>query len=244
MGGVRLAVSLSVFARPTPSASDGPLDEDLPLVPAGMGAPGSNPRVPTKQTPTKTNLPKANPRRFRTFREIVRGSRFSSCWLLLVFFRVRIRTQIRTRRSQRLTGSPVARGVDFHESNGPEPWHSSRPLRDRRPARRGRDGRGLPGEGHEARTRGGDQGAAGRTLLQPRAAESLRGGGALGVCLESSEHRYRPRDWGERLAFLHRHGIGGRGDAAGGAGKRTPSDTQVSGHRRARRGREGEGPAP
>jgi hypothetical protein len=29
----------------------------------------------------KTNLPKANPRRFRTFREIARQSRFSSCWL-------------------------------------------------------------------------------------------------------------------------------------------------------------------
>src|SRR6202162_6707357 len=96
MGGVRLAVSLSVFARPTPSASDGPLDEDLPLVPAGMGAPGSNPGVPTKQTPTKTNLPGAKPRCFRTFREITRDSRFSSCWLLLVFFRVFIRRQVRT----------------------------------------------------------------------------------------------------------------------------------------------------
>src|SRR5207245_2930017 len=61
-----------------------------------QGVPGSNPGVPTKQTPTKTNLPKGNPRCFRTFREISRGSHFSSCWLLLVFFRVFIRTQVRT----------------------------------------------------------------------------------------------------------------------------------------------------
>src|SRR6202162_379940 len=125
MGGVRLAVSLSVFARPTPSASDGPLDEDLPLVPAGMGAPGSNPGVPTKQTPTKTNLPGANPRCFRTFREITRGSRFSSCWLLLVFFRVRIRTQVRThdwipRRASRTrpAGPPAQKALHLCDRTG------------------------------------------------------------------------------------------------------------------------------
>src|SRR5512141_876514 len=61
-----------------------------------QGVPGSNPGVPTKQTPTRTNPPKPNPRVFLTFREITRGSPFSSCWLLLVFFRVRIRTQVRT----------------------------------------------------------------------------------------------------------------------------------------------------
>lgn len=90
-----------------------------------QGVPGSNPGVPTKQTPTKTNLPKANPPVFLTFREMTRGSRFSSCWLLLVFFRVRIRTQVRT------------------HAGGPHPASSRRrssPTHKRRIARNRRSG--------------------------------------------------------------------------------------------------------
>ena len=55
--------------------------------------PGSNPGVPTNKNLAKSNLPKANPRCFLTFREMARESRFSSCWVLLGFFRVFIRTR-------------------------------------------------------------------------------------------------------------------------------------------------------
>jgi hypothetical protein len=56
---------------------------------------------------------------------------------LLVFVRVFIRTQIRTRRPK-LGRSQVARGIDFQQSNGPKSWYASRTLRNPRPARRGR----------------------------------------------------------------------------------------------------------
>src|SRR5712692_7188176 len=81
----------------------------------GRDAWGSNPCVPTTQTPTKSNRPKANPRGFRAFREMTRDSHFSSCWPLLVYVRVRIRTQIRTRRPEPLSGSQLPRGVDFQD---------------------------------------------------------------------------------------------------------------------------------
>ena len=96
--------------------------------------------------------------------------------------------------------------------------HASRPLRDPRAHRRGRDGRGVPGEGPAPRPRGGDQGAAGDVLLAD--ADRLRRfeqeAKAAGV-LNHPEHHggLRHRNRGRRA--LRRPGAARRGDAARGA---------------------------
>ena len=70
---------------------------------------------------------------------------------------------------------------------------SSRSLRDRRAARRRRDGRGLPRPRHPAGPRRGAQGAAARAGGRPRPAAPLRAGGAGGERAQSSQHPGAPR---------------------------------------------------
>ena len=69
----------------------------------------------------------------------------------------------------------------------------SRSLRDPRPDRRGRDGRGLPGEGPAARARRRDQGPAGVVLGRPGPPAPLRAGGAGRGSPEPPEHHGRLR---------------------------------------------------
>ncbi len=74
------------------------------------------------------------------------------------------------------------RHLDAHDARGREvtltPGSSPRPLRDPRPDRRGRDGRGLPRARPAARPRRRDQGPAGVLLAGPRSPAPLRAGSA------------------------------------------------------------------
>ncbi len=85
--------------RSRPSSRARTQGKDPSRIPQGNRGflPGSNPGVPAKQNPAKTNLPKPKPPDLRAFCEVRRDSLLPPCWVLLGFFRVRIRTQVRTR---------------------------------------------------------------------------------------------------------------------------------------------------
>ena len=62
------------------------------------------------------------------------------------------------------------------------------------PIGRGRDGRGLSGEGPASGARARDQGPAGLVLAGPGPAQALRAGGAVRLRPQPSQHHHDPRD--------------------------------------------------
>ena len=111
-------------------------------------------------------------------------------------------------------------------------------MRDHSPARRGRDGRGLPGPGHEAQSRGRHQGPAQSPRDRSRAAGALRARGAGARGAQSPEHRADLRRGGERRRA--RAGDGARrGSHAGGPDHAQPGcAAAIVGARRRSRGRD------
>ena len=73
-------------------------------------------------------------------------------------------------------------------------------LRDRRAARRGRDGGGLPGAGHAAGAHGGGQGPAGAPLVVRRVAAALRAGGEDDLAALAPAHLRAVRRGARRTA--------------------------------------------
>ena len=70
--------------------------------------------------------------------------------------------------SSTASGRREATSGSWKVSSDPRGRNAPRPLRDRRSDRRGRHGRGLPGEGHAARPRGGGQGRSAEPVLRRR----------------------------------------------------------------------------
>ena len=97
------------------------------------------------------------------------------------------------------------------------------------PARRGRDGRGLPGAGQEAGSGRRDQGPAAVRRERSRHARPVRARGEGGRGALASEHPRDPRLRRPRRHRLRRHGASGRRDAAREARHRT--DPQSRGGR-------------
>ena len=90
------------------------------------------------------------------------------------------------------------------------------------------DGRGVPGDGHQAPPSGGDQGAAG-DLGGSGSATALSARSAVGVLVQPPAHRDGVRRGGVSRAAVPDHGVRGRGDATAvgvrdrGAGGRSSS---------------------
>ena len=89
----------------------------------------------------------------------------------------------------------------------------ARELRDPGPTRVRRDGRGLPGEGPEARPGRGGQGAARGILSRRGTRRALPARGPTSRRLESPEHRVDPRARGVRGSARPRARAGPRRDA-------------------------------
>ena len=116
--------------------------------------------------------------------------------------------------------------------------YAPRLPRDRRADRRGRDGRGLPGEGFEARPRRGPQGAAGRDGVEPRTAREVPARGPRRGRAESPPHRDDPSVGGVGRGALPDHGARRRGRSSRRRGDR-PSRGSSRCHRARRRARGG-----
>ena len=93
--------------------------------------------------------------------------------------------------------------------------HAPRPVRNHRPARRGRHGRGLPRARHPARSHGRHQGAHRRARGRFGIAAALRAGGARDCRAERSAHLHHPRRRPPRRARLPGARVSRRRDARG-----------------------------
>ena len=157
--------------------------------------------------------------------------------------RSRKRERDRDRRRARLDGDSVDRK---RQREATVIGIQARPVRDHRQARRGRDGRGLPRDRHQARARGGDQGAAGGVHRRRGAPRALRARGAAPRPAPSSEHRLdlRPRGVGRRARAGHgarrradaRRAARGGAAPAGGSAVDRAADRARRSRRRTRRG--------
>ncbi len=111
--------------------------------------------------------------------------------------------------------SPAAARVDADTLTGDH--HAdrqlSRPVRDSRSPGSRRHGRGVSGQGHEARPRRCDQGPPGGCIARPRAAGSIPARGEGGGRPRPSERRRPAQRRGARRPALHHHAAGRGADA-------------------------------
>ena len=117
-----------------------------------------------------------------------------------------------------LRGNPrfqkLAAGAPRNDSMTLPAGTQAGPVRDRRAARRGRDGRGVSGAGLETRSRSRDQGPAAHLSPGPGRAGAIRAGGQGGRGAVASEHPRDPRLRNSRRRRLRGYGASGRRDAA------------------------------
>jgi hypothetical protein len=96
----------------------------------------------------------------------------------------------------------TVRGGAGARPDGPSCRNPSGPVRDRRPARTRRDGRGVPRTRPAPRPRRRRQGAARAPRREPRSPPPLLPGGPGRRRAQPPEHRRRPRPWrGQRAAL-------------------------------------------